>query len=79
MMTEEQSRYLSYLLRMWQTGEGGERTWRASLERPGAKKRQGFASLEILFDFLKGQTEFEALDGRDSVQETLKGDTHNEK
>jgi hypothetical protein len=78
-MTEKQSRYLSYLLRLWQTGEGGERAWRASLESPGTRRRRGFASLETLFDFLKSQTEFEALDRQDSVQETLKGDTHNEK
>jgi hypothetical protein len=78
MMTKEQTSYLSYLLRMWQTGEGGKQAWRASLESPGTKRRQGFASLETLFDFLKGQTEFEARDRRDSAQETLKGDTHNE-
>jgi hypothetical protein len=76
-MTKEQTSYLSYLLRLWQTGEGGEQAWRASLESPGAKRRQGFASLETMFDFLKGQTE--ALDRQDSVQETLKGDTHNER
>jgi hypothetical protein len=77
-MTKDQSRYLSYLLRMWQTGEGGKRTWRASLESPGTKRLQGFASLETLFDFLKGQAEFEARDKQDSAKETLKGDTYNE-
>ena len=67
-MTKEQTSYLSYLLRLWQTGEGGEQAWRASLERPGTKRCQGFASLETLFDFLKSQTETEAWDGQDSEQ-----------
>ena len=69
-MTKQQprQRYISYLLRLWQTGEGGEPTWRASLESPGTKRRQGFASLETLFDFLKSQTETEAWDGQDSEQ-----------
>ena len=65
-MPKEQTSYLSYLLRLWQTGEGGERAWRASLESPGTKRRQGFASLETLFDFLRSQIETEARDGQDS-------------
>ena len=67
-MTEEQTSYLSYLLRLWQTGEGGEQVWRASLESPGTKRRQGFASLENLFDFLESQTE--AQDGQDSGKQS---------
>jgi hypothetical protein len=47
--------YLSYLLRMWQESE--ERpVWRASLQSPQSGERLGFASLDILFDFLLGQT-----------------------
>lgn len=65
-MTKEQTSYLSYLLRLWQTGEGEEQAWHASLESPGTRRRQGFASLETLFDFLKSQTEIEARDERDS-------------
>ena len=56
-MTEKQPRYLSYLLRLWQTNDGGKQIWRASLESPGAGERQGFASLEDLFDFLQTRTE----------------------
>ena len=67
-MTKEQTSYLSYLLRLWQTGEGGKRTWRASLESPGTQRRQGFASLENLFDFLESQTE--AQDGQDSGKQS---------
>jgi len=50
-------RYLSYLLRLWQTSDGQKLVWRASLESPGSGKRRGFASLKALFDFLKAQIE----------------------
>jgi len=49
------ARYLSYLLRMWQPGSGQDRAWIASLEQPGTRERQGFASLDELFDFLRRQ------------------------
>ena len=55
-MTEKQPRYLSYLLRLWQTDDGETQAWRASLDSPGTRERQGFASLEELFNFLEGQT-----------------------
>lgn len=45
---------LSYLLRLWRTLEGD---WRASLEAPGTGERQGFASLQALFEFLGTETE----------------------
>jgi hypothetical protein len=47
--------YFSYLLRMWQTSDGEGRTWCASLEQPGTENRQGFATLDDLFDFLREQ------------------------
>jgi hypothetical protein len=50
-------RYLSYLLRLWQTNDGNEMVWRASLQSPSSDKRHGFANLEELMDFLKVQTE----------------------
>jgi hypothetical protein len=53
---EKQQRYLSYLLRLWQTSEGGQQVWRASLESPGTGRRLGFASLKDLMDFLYAQT-----------------------
>lgn len=37
---------------MWRTPTNGN-VWRASLESPGFNKRQGFNSLEEMFDFLK--------------------------
>jgi hypothetical protein len=56
-MTREQQRYLSYLLRLWQTSDGEQQIWRASLESPGTGERRGFASLADLFDFLLAQAE----------------------
>jgi len=50
-------RYLSYLLRLWETSDGEERIWRASLESPGSGQRRGFASLKDLACFLEAQTE----------------------
>ena len=55
-------RYLSYLLRLWQTSDGGRQVWRASLQSPDSEERQGFASLEDLYAFLDaraGQAEEE--------------------
>ena len=51
-MHQERRRYLSYLLRIWEAPANGEKTWHASLEHPGTRERQGFASLESLFAFL---------------------------
>jgi len=42
---------------LWQTSDGEKQVWRASLESPGAGERQGFASLEDLFGFLRAQIE----------------------
>jgi hypothetical protein len=53
-MTKKQ-RYLSYLLRLWQTSDGKEQIWRASLQSPNTQERRGFASLEELVDFLETQ------------------------
>jgi hypothetical protein len=68
-MSQEQKRYLSYLIRLWR--ENGEDSswrplavtkksdapiWRASLERPGTHVRVGFASLDDLFAFLQQET-----------------------
>ena len=45
--------YLAYLLRLWQTGQGDQPVYRASLEKAGNGTRYGFSSLEELVDFLK--------------------------
>jgi hypothetical protein len=49
-------RYHSYLLRLWQTSDGKNAVWRASLQSPGSEERLGFASLEELLDFLRTRT-----------------------
>ena len=55
-MAQEQRRYFSYLLRLWQVDGAGASDWRASLEDPHTGERRGFANLESLFAFLKEQT-----------------------
>jgi len=56
-MTQEQRRYYSYLLRLWQVDGAGTPIWRASLEDPHTGERRGFPDLESLFAFLKEQIE----------------------
>jgi hypothetical protein len=58
-MTKQQprQRYLSYLLRLWQTSDGKKAIWRASLQSPNSEVRHGFTSLEDLMEFLTAQTE----------------------
>jgi len=69
-MTEKKPRYMSYLLRLWETSDGGEQIWRASLESPGSGKRRGFADLAELIDFLHQQTT--------QANPTLEGTQHHE-
>ena len=60
--------YQSYLLRLWSARVDGETVWRASLESALTPQRQGFASLDDLFDFLQQQT------GVSSEQTRVKSD-----
>jgi hypothetical protein len=68
-------RYLSYLLRLWQTSDDGEQVWRASLETPGTGERHGFGSIADLFDFLQDQTESEGEESDDPGVTGLTRDT----
>jgi hypothetical protein len=59
--TRNHKDYVSYMLRMWRDG-GDEKAaaatgapWRASLQSPRSGEMVGFASLDDLFDFLRGQ------------------------
>jgi hypothetical protein len=58
----EQPGYLSYLLRLWQVDiegvapQASGAVWRASLESSHTGKREGFASLDELIEFLHRQT-----------------------
>jgi hypothetical protein len=58
--TRKQKDYVSYMLRMWRD-DGDEKAaasteapWRASLQSPRTSEMVGFASLDDLFDFLRG-------------------------
>ena len=52
-MRQEEPRYMSFLLRLWQT-EGDEGfVWRVSLEKPHDGARTGFASLAGLCTYLE--------------------------
>jgi hypothetical protein len=55
-VSKEKRRYISFLLRLWQTESKGDLVWRASLESSGTEERWGFASLDELFAFLRQQT-----------------------
>jgi hypothetical protein len=52
---EKHPRYLSYLLRLWQTSDGGKHVWRILLASPGTGERWGFVSLRDLSKFLEEQ------------------------
>ena len=54
-MSEKERRYIAYLMRLWQIERKGQLLWQASLEDARTGKRQGFASVEALFDFLRQQ------------------------
>jgi hypothetical protein len=55
-MSEDRRRYISYLLRLWQTQREGGLVWRISLESPTTGERQGFAGLAELCVFLERET-----------------------
>lgn len=56
-MVKQPPGYLSYLLRLWQSGSRDSAVWRASLENPMTGERLGFATLKELFIFLETQAE----------------------
>ena len=53
---QDQPRYVSYLLRLWQTQHAGALVWRASLQSAHTGERRGFASLDELVAFLEQET-----------------------
>jgi hypothetical protein len=59
---KEQRDYISYLLRLWQVKTEGRAVWRASLECPHTGELQGFADLEALCRYLRGETQQEGGD-----------------
>jgi hypothetical protein len=84
-MAKEQSDYLSYLLRLWRVNEEGnlhrgaeQAVWRASLENPHTRQRQGFASLDELFDFLREQIRMASEPATSGAEQNSKGGLYNE-
>ena len=70
-MSEENQRYHSFLLRLWQVRENEHTTWRASLESSHTGERWGFADLDALCTFLREQTTVLAVTDRpDRFQKT---------
>lgn len=59
---EAEREYISYLLRLWQVKTEGRAVWRASLECPHTGALQGFADLEALCRYLRGETQPEGGD-----------------
>ncbi len=51
-MASEQRGYRSYLLRLWQAGNGDAPEWRIVLEDVRTQQRQSFASVDHLAAFL---------------------------
>ena len=54
-VNDNKARYLSFLLRLWPVKENEHTTWRASLESSHTGERHGFADLDMLCAFLRGQ------------------------
>ena len=54
-MGGKERRYIAYLVRLWQIEREGQLVWQASLEDSRTGKRQGFSSVEALFDFVRRQ------------------------
>jgi len=50
------SRYLAYMLRLWQVDRQDHPEWRASLESPHTGERLGFADMAQLLAFLQEKT-----------------------
>jgi len=62
-MTDQQPRYMAYLIRLWEADANGEPVWRASAQSPHTGERHAFADLQRLFAFLEERT------GRDAQGE----------
>lgn len=57
-MAEKQTRYKSFLLRLWREGEASDNPWRATLEPISEKREQcHFPDMESLLLYLLAETE----------------------
>ena len=64
--------YRAYLLRLWRV-EVGDGRWRARLENVETGETQGFASLEMLIEFLQGLDDEGAALGRANIEDKSGG------
>lgn len=54
-MEREQPEYLSYLLRLWRTGDDERPAWRAGLKSSHGGEEVGFGSLDELLEYLRSE------------------------
>jgi hypothetical protein len=66
-MAKRQSRYISYLLRIWLADVEGGPAGRASLESPITGERKVFANLDELCRFLRQSTNSESREEFDEI------------
>ena len=71
-MAADRPHYQAYMLRLWQDQDETDPVWRASIESPHTGERQGFASLEALFDFLKQRVD-QQVDGSLTLPQAASG------
>ena len=64
-MTNKDTHYLSFLLRLWLADDDGEPARRVSIESPLTGERKGFANLDELCRYLQLLTVNEAGDAHD--------------
>lgn len=67
-MNTRQKQYLAYLLRLWRVKQNSKNGWRASLESPHTGEVRGFASLELLMEFLREQI---GIDGAKGIKNDI--------
>jgi hypothetical protein len=60
MARERGRRYMAFMLRLWETADGDQECWRASLQQVPGRERRGFDDLEKLFAYLRLQVTEEA-------------------
>jgi hypothetical protein len=73
-MSDDQPRYVSYLLRLWQVKTRQGWNWQASLESPATGKLQGFQTVDSLVAFLHNQTQHETFFEQIRAGESLGSD-----
>lgn len=73
-MPSEQRGYYSYLLRLWQAGNGDTPEWRIVLEDVRTRERHSFASVAQLAAFLDVQTSGGASSGGVPPTSQMAGD-----